>query len=103
MSLDTPAAATPSDGLSRRHLMRQAAAIGAAGLAVTLAGGAAPAAADDGRSEDQPAGPAPVDHFEPMIVHLRDARTGRLDLFSGDRHHRVQDPELAAALVRALG
>lgn len=38
-----------------------------------------------------------------MIVHVRDARTGRLDLFSGEKHHAVQDPALAAALVRALG
>ncbi|MFE0460256.1 hypothetical protein ACFW1A_13515 [Kitasatospora sp. NPDC058965] len=107
MSPDTPAADTPSDGLSRRLLIRRAAAVGAAGLAVSLAAGAGSAGAD-------PADPAPADagdqdgaaapeHAEPMIIHVRDARTGHLDLFSGERHHRVQDPKLAAALVRALG
>lgn len=37
-----------------------------------------------------------------MIVHVRDIRSGHLDLYSGDRHQRVQDPKLAAALARAL-
>ncbi|WP_327064843.1 hypothetical protein OG500_03315 [Kitasatospora sp. NBC_01250] len=108
MSLEAQAADTPPDNLSRRHLMRQAAAVGAAGLAVNLLAGTGTALARP--AEQHAAGegaPAPAgvraDHAEPMIVHLRDARSGDLDLYSGDRHQRVQDPALAAALVRALG
>ncbi|WP_369184937.1 hypothetical protein [Streptomyces sp. Y1] len=102
MSLETPAA-DPPDGLSRRHLMRQAAAVGAAGLAATLVTGAAPASAATGTAHDESTGHGTAPgHDEPMIVHVRDVRSGHLDLFSGERHHRVQDPALAAALARAL-
>ncbi|MER7674025.1 hypothetical protein ABTY61_36980 [Kitasatospora sp. NPDC096128] len=108
MSPDTPAADTPADtppnGLSRRRLMRQAAAVGAAGLAATLvtgAGAGTAAAADDAPAADPHRAPVP-DHDEPMIVHVRDIRSGHLDVYSGERHQRVQDPALAAALARAL-
>ncbi|MFJ7244415.1 hypothetical protein ACIQWA_07160 [Kitasatospora sp. NPDC098652] len=104
MSPDTPAADTPPDGLSRRRLMRQAAAVGAAGLAATIVTGAGTgtaAAAETAPAADAHQAPVP-DHDEPMIVHVRDLRTGHLDLFSGERHQRVQDPALAAALARAL-
>ncbi|MFE9423699.1 hypothetical protein ACFYNO_12145 [Kitasatospora sp. NPDC006697] len=104
MSPDTPAADTPTDGLSRRRLMRQAAAVGAAGLAATVITGAGPATAvtaDTAPATDPHHAPVPA-HDEPVIVHVRDLRSGSLDLFSGERHHRVQDPALAAALARAL-
>ncbi|MEE1782598.1 hypothetical protein PUR71_06635 [Streptomyces sp. SP17BM10] len=105
MSPDTPAADTPPDGLSRRRLMRQAAAAGVAGLAATIVTGASTGTA--AAAENAPAAAdthlAPVTaHDEPVIVHVRDIRSGHLDLFSGERHQRVQDPKLAAALVRAL-
>ncbi|MCX4744583.1 hypothetical protein OG455_03440 [Kitasatospora sp. NBC_01287] len=85
--------------------MRKAAAVGAAGLAVNLLAGSAVAAAKPADQEPaDDAAPAPADeHAQPMIVHVRDVRSGHLDLFSGEQHHRVQDPALAAALVRALG
>jgi len=35
-----------------------------------------------------------------VVVHLRDARSGELDVFSGVSHTRVRDPELAARLAR---
>ncbi|GAA1991257.1 hypothetical protein [Kitasatospora viridis] len=103
MSPQPTAADTPSEGLSRRLLMRQAAAVGAAGLASTLVTGATPANAATTAATATTAaeGPAPT-LDEPMVVHLRDVRSGHLDLFSGERHQRIQDPELAAALVRAL-
>ncbi|MFJ9690928.1 hypothetical protein [Kitasatospora sp. NPDC101183] len=102
MSPDTPSADTPPDGLSRRRLMRQAAAVGAAGLAATLVTATGPAVA----TENEPVGETPgapvPDHDEPMIVHVRDIRSGHLDLYSGERHQRIQDPQLATALARAL-
>ncbi|MER8104865.1 hypothetical protein [Kitasatospora sp. NPDC094016] len=104
MSPDIPAADTPPDGLSRRRLMRQAAAVGAAGLAATMATGAgtgSAAAAETAPVADAHHTSVPA-HDEPMIVHVRDIRSGHLDLYSGERHRRVQDPVLAAALARAL-
>ncbi|MFF7638030.1 hypothetical protein ACFZB9_33505 [Kitasatospora sp. NPDC008050] len=117
MSLETPATDTPSEGLSRRHLMRQAAAVGAAGLAVNLlaSAGAEARPADTQSANAQPAGQnsagasdpaAPADAAEqaqPMVVHVRDVRAGHLDLYRGESHQRVQDPALAAALARAMG
>jgi hypothetical protein len=35
-------------------------------------------------------------------VHVRDARSGELDVFSGISHTRLRDPDLAARLVRAI-
>lgn len=103
MSLEAPAAETPPDGLSRRRLMRQAAAVGAAGLAATLVTGTATTPAAAGTAPAVPPAGAPLpDHDGPVIVHVRDLRSGHLDLYSGDRHQRIQDPQLAAALARAL-
>jgi hypothetical protein len=36
-----------------------------------------------------------------VVVHLRDARSGEMEIFSGTSQTRVRDPELAARLVRA--
>jgi hypothetical protein len=35
------------------------------------------------------------------VVHVRDARTGELDVFRGTSQFRLQDRELAARLLRA--
>jgi hypothetical protein len=37
----------------------------------------------------------------PLVVHVRDARTGEMDVFEGTTHTRLRDPELAARLARA--
>ena len=36
------------------------------------------------------------------MVHLRDARSGEMDVFAGTSHTRLRDPELAARLTRAV-
>jgi hypothetical protein len=93
-------------GLSRRRMLRGAAGVGAAGLAAAAVTGAPapPARTVTARSAAAPAR-APEEaadsgHSEPVVVHLRDARSGELDVFSGVSHTRVHDPELAARLVR---
>ena len=94
-------------GPSRRSVLRGAAAAGAAGIAATaLAGTAGPAfaaasrpaapAARGARAETTGAGTA-----EHIVVHVRDARSGEIDVFRGTSQTRVRDPELAARLVRA--
>ena len=103
MSPDSPLPEneTPS-ALSRRGLIRNAAGAGAVGLAAgALLSGTAGTAAAAPRQAD-PAAALTPEHLagaaEPLIVHVRDADTGALDVFHGERHRQVLDPALAAAL-----
>jgi hypothetical protein len=104
-----PAAATiqPEAGPSRRAILWGAAGAGAAGLAAAAMTRAAPAlaaatpAASRTRSPDAPANPAPIGG--PLVVHLRDARSGEMDVFAGTSRTRLRDPDLAARLARAAG
>jgi hypothetical protein len=86
---------------SRRSVLRGAAGAGVAGIAATaLAGAAAPALA--AASWPAPAaGTKDLDSAEPIVVHVRDARSGEIDVFRGTSQTRVHDRELAARLVRA--
>jgi hypothetical protein len=86
---------------SRRSVLRGAAGAGVAGIAATaLAGAAAPALAAAARPA-APAGTKDLDSAEPIVVHVRDARSGEIDVFRGTSQTRVHDRELAARLVRA--
>ena len=107
---ETPAVASGPDDrparLSRRSVLRGAAGAGAAGLAMTTLAGTAlagPALAASGRDthadpaarhDESPAG-------EAVVVHVRDVRSGEMDVYRGTSHVRVQDRELAARLARA--
>jgi hypothetical protein len=90
-------------GPSRRSMLRGAAGAGAAGLAATMLGGAAfPAAASAstaarGRGGDH----AADDAGEAVVVHVRNAATGEIDVFRGTSHTRLHDRGLAAQLIRA--
>jgi hypothetical protein len=96
----------PSGGMSRRGLLRNVAGLGAATIAAGLlvdamaspaAAAAAPAAAPNAANAPDEA----VAAGEPMVAHVRDARTGEVDLFVGTRHIRFTDPQLAARLAHA--
>jgi hypothetical protein len=77
---------------------------GAAGIAAaTLAGGALPAAAAGTTAAAGPARGAAAGRGEPVVVHVRDAAAGELEVFRGTTCTRVRDKELAARLVRASG
>ncbi|MGH3167688.1 MAG: hypothetical protein ACRDN0_17590 [Trebonia sp.] len=87
-------------GSTRRGMLRGAAGLGAAGLAAAFLTGKTAtltAAATPDHEDNIPA----ADHDEPLIVHVHDARTGVVDLFTGTRQVRVTDPQLAARLARA--
>ena len=113
MSAQSPAdsATEPAPSVSRRSMLRGAAGVGAAGLAAAaVASTAAPAlaapraAAPAGRpvpGRTAPAGAGPADAAEPVVVHLRDAASGEMDIFAGTSHTRLRDPDLAARLTRA--
>jgi hypothetical protein len=94
--------------LSRRSVLRGAAGAGAAGIAAaTLAGVAAPALAATTKAarpqgrEATAATDADADTSDEIVVHVRDARSGQIDLFRGTSQTSVHDRELAARLVRA--
>jgi nitrous oxide reductase len=100
-----------NEGLSRRSIIRGAATAGAAGFAVTALGGAlAPAAGASTRtpastrSASVPASvPADVHVDTPIVVHVRNAKSGDIELFSGTSQTRLNDKDLAARIARALG
>ncbi|HEY2285176.1 MAG TPA: hypothetical protein VGH88_05480 [Streptosporangiaceae bacterium] len=92
--------------LSRRTALRGGAAAGIAGAALVAAGGPALAAVvpSRGAAHDAARGTAaePDAHAaEPIIAHVRNARTGEIDVFRGTSQTRLHDPALAALLVRA--
>jgi hypothetical protein len=99
------------EGVSRRSVIRGAATAGAAGLAVTALGGAlSPAASASTRSAARTAAPAaaPADGdvhapSEPIVVHVRNAKSGDIEMFSGTSQTRLHDKDLAARIVRAIG
>jgi uncharacterized membrane protein len=100
-----PDPAPGTTGPSRRAVLRSAAGAGLAATAVAAGGGAAFAAARTAHaqaSRTQAAPDAAPEHDgEAIVVHLRDARSGEIDVFHGTRQTRVHDRELAARLIRA--
>jgi len=94
-------------GLSRRSLLQGAAAAGAAGLAATAIGAvASPALAATGSAPapDQAHGQAPGRApGGPIMVHVRDARSGDIEVFAGTSQTRLRDQDLAARIARSIG
>ena len=82
--------------LSRRSLLRGSAVAGATGLAVTAMGAVAGPARADSR---QPSAALPDG---PIVVHVRDAKSGDLEVFSGTSQTRLRDQDLAARIARAI-
>ncbi len=100
----------PGQPAPSRRLVLGAAGVGVASLATGAVAGlaASPALAASGRTA---AGAKPsaasgehggADTAEPIVVHLRDARTGELDVFHGTGHTRLRDPGLARRLIRGI-
>jgi hypothetical protein len=86
--------------LSRRSMLRGAATAGAAGLAITAIGSAAsPAFA----ATDQTQSHGASQHDGPLMVHVRDAKSGDIEVFSGTSKTRLRDKDLAARIARAIG
>ena len=92
--------------LSRRSLL-QGAATAARRLAATAIGAAAgpalaatsrPSAPDQQHGHDPARTPA-----GPIMVHVRDARSGDIEVFSGTSQTRLRDKDLAARIARAIG
>ena len=94
-------------GVSRRSVIRGAATAGAAGLAATALGGAlSPAAAASTRAASTTGAPADGDvkaPAGPIVVHVRNAKSGDIEVFSGTSQTRLRDKDLAARIARAIG
>lgn len=94
--------------LSRRSMVKTAAAVAAAGGALALAGpaGAAQAAGSAAQRAYVPAGRTEPDTHHGaadhgVLVRVLDTRLGTLEVYTEDGHHRtVTDRPLAAALAR---
>jgi hypothetical protein len=96
-----PENAEPSR-LSRRSMLRGAAGAGAAGLAMTALASPALAASQHGHAATESEHvPDHVADGEPVVVHVRDIRSGEMDVYHGTSHVRLQDRALAARLARA--
>ena len=105
-SADGSAEGAKHPGPSRRSVLYGAAGLAGAGLAATAIGTiAAPAAAASAAvapqaHAGQAAGaPSPAG---PVIVHVRDLRSGEMDVFAGESKTRLRDPGLAATLAHAI-
>jgi hypothetical protein len=93
----------PASRISRRSALRGTAAAGIAGAAIVAGGAPALAAvAAPSRGAARNAGAEPDAHAaEPIVAHVRNARTGEIDIFRGTSQTRLHDPALAAMLIRA--
>ena len=95
---------------SRRAVLRGAAAPGAVGVAAAALAGAAFPAANASASTAKPAGQRrEADHnelaatSEPIVLHVRDADAGEIDVFRGTSVTRLHEIALARQIVRAAG
>ena len=104
-SPDAPAKGAPRPGPSRRSVLQGAAGLAGAGLAATAMAGtlAAPAAAATaGAPRAHPGQSGAPGLADPVIVHIRDLRSGEMDVFAGESTARLRDPRLAARLAHAV-
>lgn len=97
--------------MSRRSVLRGAAGVSVAGIAVSgltgvlagpaLAAAKQPAATPQTRPEH--AGePVAAESAQDVVVHVKDAASGEMEVFAGTGVTRLRDPGLAARLVRAI-
>jgi hypothetical protein len=101
--------------LSRRSLLRGAAGAGAVGFAAAAGAGAVIAATRPAAGTlSASTGPATSDKAvtadavselaegEPLVVYLRDIKSGEFEIFNGTRQVKVRNPRLAAELLSGL-
>jgi hypothetical protein len=88
------AESAPQSGITRRKLIATGATVAVAGVAAGTVGTLGASAVHDHMVA---AGPAPE---EQVMVHLQDAKSGRLVLFVGERKMSFTDHAVAAAIVK---
>jgi hypothetical protein len=103
-AVDPSAVPEPPSRVSRRSLLRGAAGAGAVGIAAASGAGAVLAAARPATAATTGATTAAVPAARltdagPLVVYLRDAATGEMEVFAGAGQARFRDPALAARLL----
>ena len=103
-SAEGTAEGVPHPEPSRRSVLHGAAGLAGAGLAATVMAGTLAAPVSAGAApRAHPGRAARVSGSgEPVIVHVRDVRSGEMDVFAGTEQVRLHDPGLAAKLTRAV-
>ena len=95
----------PATQPSRRSVLRGAAEQARPAFAMTALAGpalAGPAlAASRERDRDASASASEEHDGEDVVVHVRDVRSGEIDVYRGTSHVKVTDRALAAQLARA--
>ena len=97
---DSAADEPQAPGTTRRGVLRGA-GLGAAWPRVSWQGRAARPAGAATMPAEQDDDSHAAGHDEPLVAHVHDARTGVVDLYTGTRHVRFTDRQLAARLARA--
>jgi hypothetical protein len=92
----------PQGGPSRRSLLRGAAGFAGAGLAASAVTGAIAGPALAAARPADSAGTGDPGPASGVVVHVRDTRTGEMDIFSGTSQVRLRDPHLAGRLAQAV-
>jgi hypothetical protein len=99
------AAAPGGAAPSRRSMLRVAAGAGAAGIAATtlssVVGGMAARASTMQDSRAGRLAPGEATGSDPIVLHVRDAAAGEIDIFRGTTLTTLRDRDLAARIVRA--
>jgi predicted nicotinamide N-methyase len=89
--------------VSRRSVLRGAAGAGAVGIAAVAGAGTVIAATRPAEAAAATAATTPtatgVANAGPLVVYLRDAATGEMEVFAGASQARFRDPALAARLL----
>jgi len=92
--------------LSRRSLLRGAAGAGAAGLAAGALGTTSNTASNTASTLEATGASAATltaaTEKTPLVVHVRDARTGDIEVFAGTTQTRLRDRDLAARIAGAI-
>jgi hypothetical protein len=100
---------TTTPGLSRRSVLQSAAGAGLAITAVTAIGAATATVANASdanasvtSASDASTSSAASSAATPLVVHVRDVKTGDIEVFSGTSQTRVRDRALAARIAQAI-
>jgi hypothetical protein len=89
--------------MSRRSVLQSAAGAGLAVTAVTALGVAATAATTaTANAATAPSAGSGTAANSPLVVHVRDLKTGDIEVFSGTTQTRVRDRALAARIAQAI-
>ena len=103
--------AQPAPGVARRSVLRGAAGFGAAGLVAAAGAGAVVAATRPanatGSAPRTGAGAAAgtatrATDGDPLVVYLRDAKSGEFEVFRGTQQVKVRNPRLVAQLLDGI-